>query len=248
MSSALRSVSRGGTSSPFLMSAWRWPRSGRSTVTNKRGAAGGLGALDHLLAEAAVAEHIELKPERRLGRRAHVLDRADRHGGEAKADAGGFGRARRQDFAVAAQQAGQAGRRNGDRHRDLFAQHGGGERAIVGVDQHALAETDRLQVVAVGPVADLVIGAAIDIVEQRARHAPARELAQVFDIGDDGHWFAIRRGGCGTGRSCGSARDKTARSPRSAPARCRCLAACGLRPWLLPTPHCRRAAARPGRA
>ena len=29
-----RAVSRGGTVSPFLRSAWRWPRIGRSTVTN----------------------------------------------------------------------------------------------------------------------------------------------------------------------------------------------------------------------
>jgi hypothetical protein len=34
MSNALRTVRRGGTVSPFLMSAWRWPRMGRSTVTN----------------------------------------------------------------------------------------------------------------------------------------------------------------------------------------------------------------------
>ena len=34
MSKALRSVSFGGTCKLFLMSAWRWPRSGRSTVKN----------------------------------------------------------------------------------------------------------------------------------------------------------------------------------------------------------------------
>ena len=33
-SKALRMVSRGGTVRPFLMSMWRWPRIGRSTVTN----------------------------------------------------------------------------------------------------------------------------------------------------------------------------------------------------------------------
>ena len=31
---AIRKVMRGGTTSPFLMSMWRWPRIGRSTVTN----------------------------------------------------------------------------------------------------------------------------------------------------------------------------------------------------------------------
>ena len=31
---AFRSVRRGGTARPFLMSMWRWPRIGRSTVTN----------------------------------------------------------------------------------------------------------------------------------------------------------------------------------------------------------------------
>ena len=176
------------------------------------------GARDHRFGKATVAEDVELKPERPLDRRAHVLDRADRHGGEREADAGFLGRARRQHLAVAVHQAGQAGRRDRDRHRHLFAQHGGLERAVVGVDQDALAETDRLEVVGVGAVADLVIGAAVDIVEDRARHFAARKLPQVFDVGDDGHAGTFRLRGCGTGRSCGSARDKTARSPPSAPA------------------------------
>ena len=50
---------------------------------------------------------------------------------------------------------------------------------------------------------------------------------------------SVRRRGCGTARSCGSARDKTARSPRLAPARCRGPAASAPRPLRRPTRHCR---------
>ncbi len=185
----------------------------------QRGAAGGLGAGDDLLAEAAVAEHVELKPERPLDRRAYVLDRADRHRRLAIADAGVLGGARRHHLAVAVQKAGKAGRRDGDRHRHVFAEHGRRELALAGVDQDALAEADRFQLCRIGAVADLVIGAGVDIVEQRLRHLAPREPAQVLDVGDDRHSGAPRlrlSAARGTGRSCGSARDRTARSLRSA--------------------------------
>ena len=76
-----------------------------------------LGALDHRFAEAAVAEHVELVPERLRGRLAHVLDGADRHGGEAEPRAGGLRGARALHLAVACEQAGHAGRRDRDRQR-----------------------------------------------------------------------------------------------------------------------------------
>ncbi len=46
---------------------------------------------------------------------------------------------------------------------------------------------DGVEVGAVGAQRQLVIGAALGIVEQRARQAPPRDLAQVLDIGDGGH-------------------------------------------------------------
>ena len=103
-SKALRKVSRGGTVRPFLMSMWRWPRIGRSTVTNSAEQFAALRPLDHRFAEAAVAEHVELVPERLRGRFAHVLDGADRHGGEAEPRAGGLRGARALHLAVAREQ------------------------------------------------------------------------------------------------------------------------------------------------
>ena len=65
------------------MSTWRWPFTGRSTVRNSAEHLAALGALDQRLHEAAVAHHVKLEPERLLHRLGDVLDRADRHGGEA---------------------------------------------------------------------------------------------------------------------------------------------------------------------
>src|SRR5882762_2035822 len=68
---------------------------------HQRAALGGGGALDQRLDEAAVLHHVELEPERLAGGLRHVLDRADRHGGERERNAGRLRRATRQDLAVA---------------------------------------------------------------------------------------------------------------------------------------------------
>ena len=59
----------------------------------------------------------------------------------------------------------------------LFAQHGGRERHLGDVDQHALAQADGVEIVAVGAERELVIGAALDIVEDRARYLAAARSA-----------------------------------------------------------------------
>ena len=99
-----------------------------------------------------------------------------------------FGGARGEHLAVAVQQAGQSGRRDGDRHRHLFAEHraSSSERLSASISTR-LAEADGLQLVAIGAQADLVVGAVIDVFEDRLGQLAARELAQVFDIGDDRH-------------------------------------------------------------
>jgi hypothetical protein len=50
-----------------------------------------LGAVDQPADEVAVAHHVELEPERRLGVGGHVLDRADAHGRERERHAEGLG-------------------------------------------------------------------------------------------------------------------------------------------------------------
>ena len=79
---------------------------------HQRAALRGLGAVDQALDEVAVAHHVELEPERRLGVRGDVLDRADAHRRQRERDAELLGRARGQDLAVGVLHAGQAGRRD----------------------------------------------------------------------------------------------------------------------------------------
>ena len=57
------------------------------------------------------------------------------------------------------------------------------------IDHDALAQRDRAQVVAIARPGALVVGAAVDVVEQRARQSPLRELAQIRDAGTltEGH-------------------------------------------------------------
>ena len=85
------------------------------------------GALDQRAHEAAVLHHIELEPERLVDRRRHVLDRADRHGGERERNAGRLRRAAGEDLAVAMLHAAEPDRRERERQRDLLAEDGGGE-------------------------------------------------------------------------------------------------------------------------
>ncbi len=94
---------------------------------------------------------------------------------------------RGEDFAVAVLHAAQPDRRQRDRQRDFLPDDGGRQIALVDIDQHALAQLDALHVGAVGAEGLLGIGAGIDILEERARHAPFGKLAQVFDAGDGGH-------------------------------------------------------------
>ena len=141
------------------------PAQGQIDGDDEHGALRRFRAVDHRLAEAAVAQDIELEPERAADRGADVLDGRNRHGGQAIRNAGRFGGARRQNLAAAAQQAGQPGRRDCKRHRDLVAEEFGFERAGGGVDENALTKAKRVQGVNIRLERDLVIGAALDILE-----------------------------------------------------------------------------------
>ena len=70
-------------------------------------------------------------------------------------------------------------------------EHGGARRAPVDVDADALAQRERLQVGAVGAQRGFAVGAAVDVVEDRARDALLRELAQVLDAGHHRHGGAF---------------------------------------------------------
>ena len=144
-------------------------------------------ALQDVFGEAAVLDHIELEPERLLCRLGHVLDRADRHGGQRIGDAGRLGRLRAEDLAVAVLHAGEPHRRQDQRRRDLLPEDGGGEAACGHVHQHPLAQLDGFQIGPVGAQRLLLIGAAVGIVEKGAGNPAPRQRAQVVDAGHGGH-------------------------------------------------------------
>ena len=83
--------------------------------------------------------------------------------------------------------AGEADRRKDDGRRNLLPDDGSGEAAFGDVHQHALAQLDRLQIGAVGAQRFFLVGAAIGVIEKRARHLAAGKRAQVVDVGDVFH-------------------------------------------------------------
>ncbi len=145
------------------------------------------GALDQFLDEAAILHDVELKPEWLVDIFRHVLDRIDRHRAQRIRDAGGLRGAAGMNLAVAVLHAGRAHRRQDQRQVRFLTEDGGREIALRDIDQNPLAKLDRLQVVVVGAVCLLGIGAAIDIVEERLRHATLVNLAQILDAGDAIH-------------------------------------------------------------
>src|SRR5262249_31974028 len=130
---------------------------------------------------------VELEPERLADRLCHVLDRADRHGGERERDARRLGRAARQDLAVAVLHAAEPDRRERERERGVLADDRGGEIAAGHVDQQPLAQLDALEVGAVGAQRLLRVGAGLRIIEKSARHLAAGLLSQVVDAGHGAH-------------------------------------------------------------
>ena len=160
---------------------------------DERAAPGRARALEQPLHEGAVAQHVGLEPERRLGVRGDVLDRADAHHAEGERDAELLGRAGREDLSIGMLHARQAGRRDRDRHRGGNADHLRADVAVGHVDGDALAQLDALEVALVGAVGAFRPRAGIGVVVEHARNAPLREHAQVFDVGDDGH--GRQRGG-----------------------------------------------------
>ena len=156
-------------------------------------------ARDQRLGESAIAHEIELEPERSVRRRTHVFDRADGHRAQAERHAGGLRGARRLDLAVAMKEAVSPVGASADGHVPVLAEHRGVERQPRHVHHDALAQLDGAQVVAIARPGQLVVGAAVDVIEQRARQCAGARAAQVLDGVDDGHGGvatspALRRG------------------------------------------------------
>src|SRR5581483_6899020 len=88
------------------------------------------------------------------------------------------------DLAVAMLHAEQPDGRQYQLHGRLFAEDRGRGVALGDVDQDALAELDRLHVIAIGAQRFLGIGAAVAIVEERLWHAALMQRAKIVDTGD----------------------------------------------------------------
>ena len=77
------------------------------------------------------------------------------------------------------------------RKRGPLADDGGREIALRHVDQHALAQLDALEVLAIGAQRLLRIGAGFGIVEEGARHPASGKLPQILDAGHGAHMPVI---------------------------------------------------------
>ena len=77
--------------------------------------------------------------------------------------------------------------RERERQRNLLAQDGGREVALVDIDQHPLAQLDAFEVGTIGAQGFLRIGAGLRIVEEGARHLAAGGLPQILDTGEGAH-------------------------------------------------------------
>ena len=78
-------------------------------------------------------------------------------------------------------------RRQDQRRGNLLADDRGGEAALGDIDQHALAQLDGFEVGPVGAQGLFVIGAAVGVIEEGARHLAAGALAQIGNAGDVFH-------------------------------------------------------------
>ncbi len=143
--------------------------------------AGGTG--HQVLGVGPVAHDVELEPERRGGGTVDLLDAADGHGRLAEGDAHLLSSLGRLHLGARGVHAGQTDRPEYERHGQGLAQHGGGQLQLGHVPQHALAQVDGGEVVFVGPQRRLLVGAAVDVIEQLAGEPPPGQFAVVADRG-----------------------------------------------------------------
>ena len=145
----------------------------------QRGGAQRLGALQDIAHEGAVLEHIELEPQRLVDRLGHLGQRAHRHGGLDERNAARTGCARSLHLAPARIHAGQAHRRQRDRHAVGVAEPLGGQVQVFRPLQDALAQVDLLQVIDIGAQGLLGAGAAVEVMEQEGRKLALRDGAEI---------------------------------------------------------------------
>ncbi len=93
----------------------------------------------------------------------------------------------REHLAICVEETCESGGPDAQRDGPVLAQNSCGELLLRYIDHYALAQLDGVQIVEVAVEGDLVVRATIGVVEDGARNAAARELAQVGDGIDHSH-------------------------------------------------------------
>src|SRR5262245_49774698 len=130
------------------------------------------------------ADEIHLIPGRSARRRSDVLEPASGQRGQDVGRPGGAGSFRRCDFATRIEQPAAADGREQERQVEGGAQHGRPQIRAGCRDGAARPEREARERQAVLPQRDLVICAAVDVVEREPWETALREAAQVRDVDD----------------------------------------------------------------
>ena len=141
--------------------------------------ADGVRAGHQLLGVAAVAHHVQLKPGRHRRGPGDLLDAAHRHGRLDERDAGALRRARGLHLGTLGEHPAESDRGEDHRQRQALAEQLHGRIARRHVAHHDLAQQQALEIADVGAQRGLLVGAAVDVVEQLAGQPASRQLAVV---------------------------------------------------------------------
>ena len=138
------------------------------------------GAGQHVAHEAAITDHVELKPDRRARGLRDLFDRADRHRRQGERNTGAASGLRRLHFAASRAHAGDA-----DRPEDQWQSLARSKQSRAQVDardiaQHALFEGHLLQVAHVSRERRLAVRAAVEVVEEKSRQPAPRGAAKII--------------------------------------------------------------------
>lgn len=134
-----------------------------------------------VLGVAAVAHDVELEPERPCGGSPHLLDAADRHRGLAEGDAGSLGGTGGLYFGAPGEHPREADRSEDQRQGEILTEHRRTQSEVRDVPEHPLAEPDTTQVRDVGAHRGLLVSAPVEVVEELAGQAAARQFPVVTD-------------------------------------------------------------------
>ena len=148
----------------------------------QRDVLGVLRALHELAAQAPVLEHVDLEDLRPVGELRGVLDVRRRDARQREDRAARVRRARGRALAFVVEQPLQRRRRAEERPVDLLAEQRRRHVDLRHVDERARQELVRVERRGVAPQRPFVVGRAVDVVEHRRGHVPARELAQLRDV------------------------------------------------------------------